>query len=149
MKETYDIIFLDTFNGYSVYPYLLSKEAFEDAAKGLNEGGILSLNVVGRSLNGEAGTKLYDKLIVSVYRTLKQVFPHVVVKASDDELTNFVFFASKTDFDMGILRSTVSLPENEGHVLTDDYNPADFLTHGIIELWRKLNTDYLGEEALL
>ena len=149
MKEKYDIIFLDTFNGYSVYPYLLSREAFEDAVNGLNDGGMLCLNVVGRSLYGDGGVKMYDKLIVSVYRTLKQVFPNVAVKASDDELTNFIFFASKQAFDPGVLRSTVFLPENEGLIQTDDYNPADFLTHGIIELWRKLNTDYLGEEALL
>ncbi len=148
-REKYDIIFLDTFNGYSVYPFLLSKESFTETAAKINENGVLAINVVGRIFNSAGGVKLYDKLVVSVIKTISSVFPHVVVRAPDTELTNFLIFASKKPLEKSVLRDSIDIDTSEGIILTDDYNPSDFLTHGIIELWRNYNTDYLGEEVLL
>lgn len=148
-KDKYDIIFLDTFNGYSVYPYLLSKESFTETAERINDNGVLVVNIVGRIFSGADGAKSYDKLVVSVAKTISSVFPYVAVRAPDAELTNFLIFASKSPLKKDVLRDTIEIDTAAGILITDDYNPSEFLTHGIIELWRKYNTDFLGEEVLL
>lgn len=138
-KNKYDVIVIDALNGAPVPAHLLSQQAFEEIKEKLTENGTLSLNITGF---------LDSQLIKSIYLTLKQVYPEVLVFAADlNEWTNIVFFASSnlpTDLtsiieqrceDQDCLGLYQYILANElaevrvdqkAKIITDDYNPADF-----------------------
>ena len=143
--KKYDIVFLDVYSGYSIYPYLFSKEAFEEIKFILNEDGILVINSIGYE-DGHLSTN--DTLILSIHKTLKEVFPNVYVKSRGYGFTGFVFYASDSKLTLDNQFISVNIPDN-GLVLTDDYNPIDSFAVKAIEEWRNLNIERFGNEAIL
>ena len=135
-KQKYDLIFLDAYNGFSIYQYMLTKEAFAEMADCLSPGGILTVNTVGKlSIEGTHGM-IYDRLTMAVVKTLSSVFKNTAVKADSDGICNFVYYASAAPFikpagDIDVVQVT------DGELITDDRNCVDNITSGVIEKWRK------------
>jgi len=135
-QNRYDLIFLDAYNGFSIYQYMLTKEAFAEMADCLSPGGILTVNTVGKlSIEGTHGM-IYDRLTMAVVKTLSSVFKNTAVKADSDGICNFVYYASAAPFikpagDIDVVQVT------DGELITDDRNCVDNITSGVIEKWRK------------
>jgi len=138
--KKYDIVFLDVYNGYSIYPYLFSEEAFLEIKNILNEDGILAINSVGY----ENHLSTDDQLISSIYKTLKQVFPNVYVKSKGYGLTNFVFYATDSELELDNQFISISIDETNCIILTDNYNPIESFAIKTIEEWRNLNIERFG-----
>jgi len=140
IDKKYDIVFLDAYNGYSIYPYLFSEEAFLEIKNILNDDGILAINSIGY----ENYLSTDDKLISSIYKTLKQVFPNVYVKSKGYGLTNFVFYATDSELELDNQFISVSIDETNCIILTDNYNPIESFAVKTIEEWRSLNIERFG-----
>ncbi|MBA7668557.1 hypothetical protein ES703_76670 [subsurface metagenome] len=136
---------MDVYSGYSIYPYLFSKEAFEEIKSVLNKDGILAINSIGYEDNHLSTN---DTLILSIHKTLKQVFPNVYVKTIGYGFTSFVFYASDSELTLDNQFVSVNIP-NTGVVLTDNYNPIDSFAVEAIEEWRESNIRRFGNEAIL
>jgi spermidine synthase len=144
--KKYDIIILDAFNGYnSVVPHLSTKELFMEIKLILNKDGILVINSVGYE-DGHLSTN--DTLILSVHKTLKEVFPNVYVKSIGYGFTNFVFYASNSELELDNQFVDINIPD-EGIILTDNYNPIESFAIKAIEEWRNSNIERFGNEAIL
>ncbi len=131
--KKYDIVIMDSFNGYTFYPYILSLESFTETKNVLNKDGIVVVNIVG--YDG-------DELFNSLYSTLDKVFENVYVKTTNAGLANIVFVA--TDNDLGLLKPEV----DEGIIITDDYNPVEAMAVKTAEKWRDINVKLFGELIL-
>jgi len=156
LKRKYDFIIHDCFTGGSEPVHLLSLEMLKDLRGLLNTDGILALNFVGftRGPNRAA--------LNAVHRTLAEVFPYrqVFVSAPNAEFNDFIFFASNkpmpTDSPVGGYRAIqwfaehrFPLPDDEGIVITDDYNPLESLQIGKAEAYRKLLQRRVGGNIFL
>ena len=84
-----------------------------------------------------------DTLILSIHKTLKQVFPNVYVKSTGYRLTSFVFYASDSGLKPDKQFVSVNIPD-EGIVLTDNYNPIDSFAVKAIEEWRNSEFERFG-----
>jgi spermidine synthase len=89
----YDVILMDAYAtgpyGSSLPPPLTTKEFFTIANEHLTTNGVLGYNVIGQI------TGYRDRLIASLYRTMKQVFPQVYLFPADTS-QNIVFIATKS-----------------------------------------------------
>jgi len=142
--QKYDMVFIDAFNGYSICPYLLSKETFIETKKVLNNtNGIIAINMMGYLFTDIDGNVSANRLVISLNKTLKQVFKNVYLKAGNKGLTSFVFYASDNAVRMDDQYINVTLGDT-GKVLTDEDNPADFMASELIEKWRNYNISQLG-----
>jgi len=144
-NKKYDLIYLDVYGGYSIYPYLFSKEAFEEVKINLNKGGILVVNVIGYE-NGYSSSD--DKLILSIYKTLGVVFPKVYVKSTGYGLTNFVFYVSNQELELDSQFVPITLGDG-GIVITDNYNPIETFAVKAIEEWRNSDLRRFGNEIVI
>jgi len=136
-RKQYDTVILDAFLGDSSPSHLLTHEAFASIRRVLRPGGTLVINSFG---DLEAGR---DFFAASLNKTLKSVFPAVRLHtsgdggiffvASDRPALAFVHPPDLANVHPYVLRDTEAtyagekdtLPE-DGRVLTDDYNPAEF-----------------------
>lgn len=118
-EDTFDIIYIDAFDGsVSVPPQLVTREFFEVARRRLNLGGRLMFNFIGHPQGPRSAS------VEAFAATLKAVFPYVEVSDAEEErLVNLVFVASMEPVD--------DIPYADapwdGQVLTDDLNPIDVL----------------------
>jgi len=156
----YDFCVMDTYSG-DVFPFhLASREAFQAAKRVLNAKGMLAINYIGAP-GGRA--------FACLYRTLGEVFPHVLAIGGEagDRVQTITVFASDAEisFNKGwldaapggsggpdrvsqaIARLTVKPARADGLVLTDSYNPIDFLRAGEAVRWRERTAENLGEQA--
>jgi spermidine synthase len=136
--KQYDTVILDAFLGDSSPSHLLTREAFASIRRVLRPGGTLVINSFG---NLKAGHSFFT---ASLNKTLKSVFGSVRMHAHEDEGGIFFVasdrpaleFAHQPDLanvhplvlrDMEATYAGVkdTVPE-DGRVLTDDYNPAEF-----------------------
>ncbi|RKP06711.1 S-adenosyl-L-methionine-dependent methyltransferase [Thamnocephalis sphaerospora] len=89
---SYDYVLHDVFTGGSVPKQLFSLEALQEIRRVLKPDGVLTLNYVGMFNGSEA------RATWSVWRTLREVFPHVASYKQAPEVTdgiiNAVFIAS-------------------------------------------------------
>jgi spermidine synthase len=136
-RKQYDVVVLDAFLGDSSPSHLLTREAFASIRRVLRPGGTLVINSFGHL---EAGR---DFFTASLNNTLKAVFPSVIAHTSGD---GGIFFAASDRPSLAFVhppdlsnvhpevledtRATYAgvvdpIPE-DGRVLTDDYNPAEF-----------------------
>ncbi len=117
--DTFDIIYVDAFDGsVSVPPQLVTREFFEAARRRLNPGGRVMFNFIGHPQGVRSASVQFFTA------TMKAVFPIVKVSETEGErLVNLVFVASMEPVD--------DIPYADapwdGQVLTDDLNPIDVL----------------------
>jgi len=155
-RDQYDFCVIDTYSG-DVFPFhMASVEAFATARRVLKPGGVLAINFIGAP-NGRA--------FACVYKTLRAVFTHVralkgepgddvrtiTVLASDrsisfnrDWLLHTGGFTSVDPITEAIAALTVTPDLSNAFVLTDDYNPIDFLRAGEAIRWRKRTIESVG-----
>jgi spermidine synthase len=152
--KKYDIVIMDIFLGDNSPWHLLTLEAFEDVKKVLADKGGVVINFI--ALPKDAGGA---RIIRSIHKTLKRVFPHAVVFNHSgflgDGPQNIFFAASLAD---GVFELKTTMPiippafiepiekilldkaesfEGDAFLLTDDYNPVEFYTAKSREKWRR------------
>jgi spermidine synthase len=134
----YDAVILDAFLGDSSPSHLMSREAFSSIRRVLRPGGALVINSFG---NLEPG---HDFFVASLNKTLKSVFANVHLHtgttdggmffvASDRSPLEFVRRPDLQSIHPAVVEDAQdsfdhivdTIPE-DGMVLTDDYNPAEF-----------------------
>jgi spermidine synthase len=148
--KQYDVVILDAFIGDSSPSHLLTREAFTAIRRVLRPGGVLAVNTFSSVESGR------DFFAASINKTLKAVFPGVRMHTSDEGATFFVatdhpspVFAHQPDLTdvhpeafnetKAAFDGVVDTPPEDGRVLTDDFNPAEFYdAHNREELRRRL-----------
>jgi len=155
--DRYDFCVIDTYSG-DVFPFhMASVEAFATAKSVLKPGGVLAISFIG-SPSGRA--------FACVYRTLHAVFAHVralkgepgddvqtiTVLAADraiafnrDWLLHTGGFTGVDPITEAIAALTVVPDLSNAFVLTDDYNPIDFLRADEALRWRQRTIDSVGK----
>jgi hypothetical protein len=162
LDQRYDIIVHDCFTGGSVPAHLLSVEMLRDVRAHLTEGGLFAMNFFGYSKRDGATA------LQAVRRTVAAVFPHQRVFVSSpghDPIDNLILASSRpitlTEHEgacslSGVARfmlDDLSARENtdplgEGFLVTDDFNPLDYLQTGKAEEYRNIIAQRLGLDLL-
>jgi predicted membrane-bound spermidine synthase len=135
-RKQYDVIVLDAFLGDSSPSHLMTREAFTAMRQVLRPGGTLVINAFAHL---EADRNFFA---ASLHQTLQAVFPGVRIHSDGDQNyfvatdrpePRFVRSPDVKDFHPMIkLRAeqvfvqTVGTSPEDGRVLTDDFNPAEF-----------------------
>ena len=159
---TYDLVVLDTFNGDAIPYHLLTRDFLIEAGRLLRPSGVLAINAVAlfRSSTGPSAD------VRAVLATLRAAFPHVRAfrvpsvndVPEDPAIHNVLLFAAQHALEPrpretwredarptldrmtgAELRSDVAAG---GIVLTDDYNPIDFLNAETAQEWRRRVIEY-------
>lgn len=155
LNKTYDFIIHDCFTGGAEPIHLLSVEMFQKLKQRLNPGGILALNFVGLTTEGNQAP------VEAVAKTLDQVFPYRRTFVSDPSATfnDYVFFVSDQplvlDAALGY-RSQVRWLENlevdvrgdSDIIITDNFNPLETLHIAKAEYYREMLIKRVGAELL-
>ena len=142
--EKYDLIVGDAYRGLrNVPPHLVTQEFFEEARERLAPGGVFMLNLI--AYRAGPGGAIY----ASVYRTMKSVFPEIFIYSTDPAnpyiAQNILIFGFR-DEDASRFRRVSEVMRRDqkfefaararvappgarlyGPVLTDDYNPVEYL----------------------
>ena len=146
-NKKYDVIIYDLYHSETPPIHLLTKEAFYEIRKKLNDGGILTINFYG-FIDGSLG-----KAARSIYKTLlEQNFNIRLLATPGEEVSrNLIFICKKGPFDENIKIENIwikasEIDLDEALVLTDD---KPILEHIYLEaalLWRRgyneINTKY-------
>ncbi len=159
--EKYDVIVLDVYSGESCPAHLTSLEAFAAAGSRLRGDGLLIINFLGRLSGPEA------VVTNAVGRTLLEVFGRVYMhyRGSASDFNNVFFVAMDGDgaIDFSkevpvreplrgkveqVLYRRMQVEATRGMILTDDYNPVDYLDWRMREHWRAETVRFLGAEKL-
>lgn len=154
LDRRYDLIIHDCFTGGTEPTHLLTHEMIGELRDLLNKGGLLALNYVGFT-SGEG-----SEAVAAVYRTLKSVFPHLRVFITEKaEFTDFVFLTSETPIQLDatsedrrlqwLLAHEHQFTNEEGFVITDDYNPMESHQVRKSEIYRKLFLERIDFDLLL
>lgn len=154
LESRYDLIIHDCFTGGTEPTHLLTHEMLSELRTLLSEGGLLALNYVGFT-TGEG-----SDAVAAVHRTLKPLFPHLRVFITEKtEFTDFVFLASTAPLQLDAaskdrrLRWLVDhehrFADEEGFVITDDYNPMENRQVRKSETYRKLFLERIAFDLLL
>ena len=154
LDKRYDFIIHDCFTGGSEPTHLLSREMLQELAARLDDQGILAVNYVGFT-EGEGSAA-----VASVYKTLATVFPRIRVFTTEKgEFTDFIFLASRAALDLDpksadrrvpwLIDHEYGVPNGEGIVITDNYNPMESLQVRKAESYRKLFMERVAFELLL
>lgn len=93
-QRRYDAVIIDAFLGGNPPEHLYTKEAFELVDEHLNRDGVLAVRLIGHP---------EQPAIQAVTRTVKEVFPYIVVVRSGiaNDLQNVFLFASRTALELG------------------------------------------------
>ncbi len=155
LNKQYDFIIHDCFTGGSEPIHLLSLEMFQELKAKLKPGGVLALNFVGLTLEGE------EAPVEAVAHTLDQVFDHrrTFVSSPSATFNDFVFFVSDRPLELegaGQTRGPVAWLEqrevdvagDSELVITDDFNPLETLHIAKAEYYRDLLVDRVGQDIL-
>ncbi|WP_188149605.1 fused MFS/spermidine synthase [Teredinibacter waterburyi] len=155
LNETYDLIIHDCFTGGSEPIHLLSEEMMLELKAKLNPGGVLAVNFVGFT-DAERLTP-----VKSVARTLDSVFAHrkTYVRTPGEEFSDYVFVVSDTELNSGqhpnsqqphqwLSEREVAISGVGGELITDDYNPLEYLQIAKAEHYRNVLIDRVGESVL-
>jgi spermidine synthase len=138
-EKKYDAVILDAFLGDSSPSHLLTHEAFSSIRRVLKPGGALVINSFG---NLEPG---HDFFVTSLNKTLKSVFKSVHLHANSSDGGMFFVASDRSplvvihtldlqsihpakvrDTEAAFNHVVETVHEEDGLVLTDDYNPAEF-----------------------
>jgi spermidine synthase len=119
--KTYDLIFVDLYKASMIPIHTHTKEALALIKAHLKPGGILISNIVG-SQN--------DILTLSLVRTLKTIFPKVVVSAKKEDFANILAYGITDENFQPFLRykhKEIEVDYEKGVVITDNKNPIEIL----------------------
>ena len=135
--KLYNAVIVDAFLGDSSPSHLMTREAFQSIKRILSPDGVLVMNTFGDFQPGK------DFFTASLDKTLRQVFPSVLIHTSGNG--NVFFVASqlptlkilrRPDFERihyscreearSAFNGLVQTDPDHGVVLTDDFNPVDF-----------------------
>jgi len=132
--KTYDALFLDAFNSYSVPYQLTTREAVNRIYESLEKDGVVIVNIIS-SIGGKKG-----KFLRAEYLTFKEQFPQVylfpVQKRSDTTEQNIMLVALKSGEKPRFSSSDPAINEMLSHlwrgeiiydapILIDDYAPVE------------------------
>jgi spermidine synthase len=138
-EKKYDAVILDAFLGDSSPSHLMTREAFASIRHVLRPGGALVINSFG---NLESG---HDFFVSSLDRTLKSVFASVHLHANSSDGGMFFVASDRSplvfvhqpalqtvhptkvqDTEAAFEHVVDTVHDENGLVLTDNYNPAEF-----------------------
>ena len=158
-SQNYDLIVIDAFGGDYVPGHLLSLEALGQFKEHLNQSGVLAINIV---------SFLDSKLSQSLYKTLKQVYPDVLVSArTQDKWTNVLFFAGSNllddigtivkekcpteeciDLYQDILANDLTeiVLDQDIKIITDNHNPSNLWQVKSSQDLRQWALDFFGKD---
>lgn len=150
----YDLIIHDCFTGGTEPTHLLTQEMLSELRSLLSESGILALNYVG-FMHGEG-----SDAVVAVHRTLKSLFPHLRVFITEKaDFTDFIFLASEQPILLDassedrrvrwLIDHEHRIPDRDGFLITDDYNPMESRQVRKSEAYRKLFLERISFDLLL
>ncbi|HZM00855.1 MAG TPA: fused MFS/spermidine synthase, partial [Planctomycetota bacterium] len=157
LERRYDLVLHDCFTGGGMPAHLLSVEALRDVKRCMTPRALLALNVVGVTRRGG------DLGLAAVRASLGAVFGQVETIVAHDEspVSDVIFLASDGPFDPVTLQAVASaagrdaaaacvrdLSGEPGLVLTDDFNPLDFLQLSMSESYRELLVGRMGLDVL-
>lgn len=154
--KQYDYIILDVFNGDSTPGHILNHEALRELKTRMTPRGVLAMNILG-DLSGN------DRATASIVKTLRAVFETVEVRPVTfpephkdwGNLAVLAYSFPSPPIDYNLLRrfpvnlaaaaevrqnldKVLALPDSsEAPMLSDDYNPIDFLDSPMKEKTRK------------
>lgn len=155
LDETYDLIIHDCFTGGSEPFHLLSQEMMLELKSKLKPGGVMAVNFVGFT----DAQRLQP--VKSVARTLDAVFAHrkAYLPTSDESFSDYVFVVSDTELNSGqhansavphqwLTEREVDISSAGGTLITDDFNPLEFLQIAKAEYYRDILVDRVGASIL-
>ena len=153
--KKYDVVVLNAFSGESFPSHILTKECFGLVKNTLNPQGVVLLNFVGY-VQGP-----HRRATAALYATVKSEFAwcHVFFREPRSRFGNVLYAAGEgqipreqpADANWAMLKErkvTISGWET-ALVVTDDYNPIEFLNRVVYQRWRQLVIDSFGPEVLL
>ncbi|MGZ8190314.1 MAG: fused MFS/spermidine synthase [Methylococcaceae bacterium] len=156
LKGPYDLIIHDCFTGGSEPAHLLTVETLTQLRGLLSDQGILALNFVAFSNNGN------NPALASVSRTIAQVFPQqsVFVSEPGKDFNDYIFLAANQPIDLNskallaeqvewLQNRLINVDKNRGVVLTDNLNPLEHLQTAKVEHYRRFVVDWLGPDLLV
>ena len=135
-RKQYDVIVLDAFLGDSSPSHLMTREAFAAMRRALRPGGTLVINAFCQLEDGR------NFFAASLNRTLQAVFPGVRMHSDGDQ--NYFVATDRPEPEFvrqpelvafhpavrygaeSVFSRIVATPPEDGRVLTDDFNPAEF-----------------------
>jgi len=139
-EDSYDVVFGDAFNDFSVPFHLTTLEFGQLVEKVLRDEGLYLVNIIDGGPNGH--------FMRAYVRTIQQVFRHVVVIPSTSQWrqtirTTFVIAASQQPVDLSQVPSEYAPLSNEDlssylaiepyKILSDSYVPVDNLMAPVVE----------------
>ena len=156
LQGPYDLVIHDCFTGGAEPTHLLTLEALHDIKRLMGEDGLLALNLVSFMSVGN------NQTLASVVATVKTLFDHVRVYRSepDNDFNDFVILASDGAIDPRSRRLTAAMTQwlearttpiesESGVVISDDFNPLEFMQVRKAETYRSQIAEWLGAEILL
>lgn len=158
----YDVILMDVFSGGGQPFHLFSQESFQTVGDILSADGFVGLNAIAFA-DGENAI-----MPRSMVKTAGTVFAHRQTFVGDpgdplNDIQNILMFFSKAPFNQipaGELtpdaRESLSrlqarvlhIDEQQGVLVTDDWNPVDRWTARVNEVWRERLFESMGPEVL-
>ncbi len=151
LPNNYDFIIHDCFTGGAEPYYMLSTEMISELKKKLSPGGILAVNF----LSFTDPHRL--RPVQSIARTLDQSFAHrrTFVAIPGEIFNDYIFFVSNSPLKIAsppvadwLVTREVHLDGSEGELLTDNYNPLEYLRIETTEYYRNVLIDRIGPSVL-
>ena len=155
LQDTYDLIIHDCFTGGSEPFHLLSREMMIELKSKLNPGGVMAVNFVGFT----DAKRL--KPVESVARTLDSVFAHRknYVPKPGEIFSDYIFVVSDTELNSNqhpnsnqphnwLSEREVAITAEGGELISDDYNPLEFLQIAKAEYYRNILIERVGQSIL-
>jgi spermidine synthase len=151
----YDLIIHDCFTGGSEPAHLLTQETLTQLKGLLSEQGILALNFVGFA-------NAHNPALASVSLTIQQVFPQLSVFVAEpgEDFNDFIFLSANQALDLNaksllaeqalwLKKRLFTVDKTQGKILTDNFNPLEYLQTAKAERYRHTLVDWFGPELLV
>ena len=155
LDERYDLIVHDCFTGGSEPYHLLSREMMLEIKSKLKPGGILAVNFVGFTDPEKARpVESVARTLDSVFKNRKQYVPRIgetfsdyIFIVSDDDL-NPAQHADSASPSAWLADREIEIDASGGLVITDDFNPLEYLQIAKAEYYRNVLIDRVGLSLL-
>ena len=155
LDRQYDFMIHDSFTGGAEPIHLLSQEMFLELKARLKPGGVMALNMVGLTVDGEM------QPVEAVAKTLDSVFDHrrTFVSTPGSAFNDFVFFVSDQPVVLDqsprfrkpvdwLLEREVDISGVSGLLITDDFNPLETLNIVKAIAYRNMLVEHVGRDLL-